>query len=149
MVPGNRDRKGSWLGWWLAVGVAAALVLATSSGRAEDEVFSPFNGQVTYKTYCKNCHGEQGKGDGYVASTLKVPPTDLTQLAKQNGGVYPADRVRESIDGSKAIRSHGSREMPIWGDVFVWPEAESPERRAQVKTKIGELVEYVRTIQAP
>ncbi len=149
MLPGNRGVKGSVFGWWLFAGLAAALGLVAATGWAEDEAFSPFNGRNTYKSYCMNCHGEQGKGDGYVSSTLKVPPPDLTQLAKQNGGVYPAERVTQSIDGSRAIRSHGTREMPIWGDVFIWPEEDSPERREQVRRKIGELVEYLKTLQEP
>jgi hypothetical protein len=39
--------------------------------------------------------------------------------------------------------------MPLWGDIFLWPEGDSPERRAHVERKIGELVEHLRTIQEP
>jgi eukaryotic-like serine/threonine-protein kinase len=46
-------------------------------------------------------------------------------------------------------QSNGRREMPLWGDIFLWPEGDSPERRQHVARKIGELVEHLRTIQEP
>jgi mono/diheme cytochrome c family protein len=135
--------------------LAAAALVAVASGAFADEAekdetkaYSAFNGGMTYKNYCANCHGATGKGDGYIADTLKVRPADLTLLAKRNGGVFPVERVTVSIDGEKAVAEHGSREMPVWGDVLLWPEGDSPERREHVKTKIGELVEHLRTLQA-
>ncbi|MBP1642952.1 MAG: hypothetical protein H6Q03_1621 [Acidobacteria bacterium] len=126
----------------------ALLVWATASGRAQQEqVYSAFNGQQSYKTLCMNCHGVEGRGDGYLVENLRVRPTDLTRIAESNGGVFPADRVRASIDGREQIAGHGQREMPVWGDVLVWTEQDTAERQAQVKTKIGELVEFVRSIQ--
>ena len=53
------------------------------------------------------------------------------------------------IDGREMVATHGPREMPVWGDTFVWPEEDSPERREQVRRKIGELVEYLKTLQEP
>lgn len=132
----------------LAGGVLLAGLAASRPARAEDEAFSPFNGKQTYKTLCLNCHGTEAKGDGYLVDSLNVRPSDLTQLAKKNGGEYPADRVAASIDGRKQISGHGLREMPVWGDVLAWTEQEGAERQAQVRRKIGELVEYLRTLQA-
>jgi mono/diheme cytochrome c family protein len=51
------------------------------------------SGEEMYKEYCAACHGKEGKGDGPAASALKVPPPDLTILAKNNKGNYPADHV--------------------------------------------------------
>jgi len=134
-----------------ALGVAALAVLASAAGsRAADEpAYSAAAGAVTYRTYCANCHGSDGRGEGYIAPMLRVKPTDLTRLAAENGGEYPADRVRAAIDGRTDVRAHGNREMPIWGDVFLWPEEDSPERRLHVVRKIGELVEHLREIQEP
>jgi len=130
--------------WTLA---AVCLLVASASVLADEVVYSVSEGQHTYSTFCQNCHGVDGKGDGYMADQLKTHPTDLTRLAEHNGGVFPAEEVRRVIDGREEIRSHGQRDMPIWGDVFLWPERESPERRAYVDQKIGELVEYLRTLQ--
>jgi hypothetical protein len=56
-----------------------------------------------------------GTGAGPLALELKTTPPDLTTLSKKNGGVFPLSRVYETIDGRQEIRSHGTREMPIWG----------------------------------
>lgn len=132
---------------------AAALVaaLAGAAARAADEkpAYSAAAGAVTYRTYCASCHGSDGRGEGYIAPTLRAKPTDLTKLAAKNDGVYPEESVRAAIDGRTDVRAHGSREMPIWGDIFLWPEEDSPERRAHVERKIGELVEHLRAIQEP
>ena len=50
-----------------------------------------------------------------LASVLKVPPADLTTLARRNGGYFPLTAVSEIIDGRTLIAAHGTREMPIWG----------------------------------
>lgn len=133
-----------------ALAVFAALAWGGVSLAAGDEpVYSSAAGSITYRTYCANCHGSDARGEGYIAPTLRVPPTDLTRLAADNGGVFPEDKVRAQIDGRTEVRAHGSREMPIWGEIFVWPEQDSPERRAHVERKIGELVAFVESIQAP
>jgi mono/diheme cytochrome c family protein len=77
-----------------------------------------FSGAEMYKTWCASCHGAEGKGDGPVAAALKKPPADLTQLAKKNGGKFPTEKVRNYIDGTKAMAAHGSRDMPVWGSFF-------------------------------
>src|SRR5208337_193243 len=47
---------------------------------------SPVSGKEMYTAYCAVCHGTDGKGGGPAASALKVPPSDLTLLSKNNGG---------------------------------------------------------------
>jgi mono/diheme cytochrome c family protein len=126
-----------------------ALVALAAPGDSEPPPYSPYVGGRTFATYCANCHGVAGEGDGYIADTLKVKPADLTTLAARNGGEFPTERVMAAIDGEAEVRAHGQRDMPVWGDVFLWPEGDTPERREQVRTKIGELVEYLRTIQKP
>jgi len=129
--------------------LAALVALLVGIARAEEEepAYSALNGSYTYRVYCANCHGTEGRGDGYIADTLRVTPTDLTRLAARNGGEFPTERVWKLIDGRAEVKAHGRREMPLWGDVFLWPEGDSPERRQLVKRKIGELVEHLRSIQ--
>lgn len=149
MTSTTRKPAGGALAAVLAVGALTALLAAAPGARGDEQKseYSPFAGRQTYKTYCMNCHGVEGKGDGYLADSLKQQPSDLTVLAENNGGTYPADRVLASIDGRQAVRLHGTREMPIWGDALLWPEEESPERRAHVERKLGELVAFVETLQ--
>ena len=75
-------------------------------------------GPDTYNTYCAVCHGAEGKGNGPAAAALKTPPSDLSTYAKRHGGTFSQVDVREVVDGMRPIPAHGSREMPIWGDVF-------------------------------
>lgn len=75
-------------------------------------------GKSEYQSSCASCHGAGGKGDGPLRAQLKVPPSDLTILARNNNGAFPAAALFETIDGSKAIAAHGSRDMPIWGERF-------------------------------
>jgi mono/diheme cytochrome c family protein len=60
---------------------------------------NPASGKEMFKTYCASCHGANGKGDGPAASALKTTPADLTMLAKNNGGKFPADKVASILRG--------------------------------------------------
>ena len=59
-------------------------------------------GKQEYESNCVACHGATGKGDGYFAQYLKLPVPDLTTIQQRNGGVFPADRMIEIIDGRSA-----------------------------------------------
>ena len=48
--------------------------------------------------------------------TKKVP--DLTLMQKNNGGVFPFAETYNVISGDADVPGHGTREMPIWGDVY-------------------------------
>ena len=74
------------------------------------------SGEYLYRAFCASCHGGRGSGDGSVAGILRVPPANLTQIARQAGGTFPRDRVFAAIDGRQAIRGHGLGEMPVWGE---------------------------------
>jgi mono/diheme cytochrome c family protein len=50
-------------------------------------------GQREYEVKCVMCHGVAGKGDGWLSDYMKTRPTSLTQLKKNNGGVFPFDRA--------------------------------------------------------
>ena len=75
------------------------------------------DGATLFRTYCATCHGASGRGDGAMAGQLRRVPPDLTSFATRNGGVFPAERVRQVIDGT-GVAAHGDREMPVWGAVF-------------------------------
>ena len=110
------------------------------------------SGKLEFRQYCAQCHGMSATGNGPVAAALKKKPADLTMLAKNNGGVFPEQEVRDFIDGSKVAESHGTREMPIWGYAFsarqgVVESGAPPLSESQVKQKIQMLVDYIKTIQ--
>jgi len=75
------------------------------------------DGAALFRSYCANCHGAEGRGDGAMAGQLRRQPPNLTTCAMRNGGVFPAERVRQVVDGT-GIAAHGDRDMPVWGAVF-------------------------------
>jgi len=105
---------------------------------------SPVSGKEMYTAYCAVCHGTDGKGGGPAASALKVPPTDLTVLSKNNGGKYPALKVTSSIRGESATPAHGSKEMPVWGTLF-WSMSQGHE--GEVQERVTNLTHYIETLQ--
>jgi mono/diheme cytochrome c family protein len=107
----------------------------------------PDQGQKLYLQYCSSCHGKDGSGSGSVSSYFKVKVPNLTLLKKINKGIYPTARVLSSIDGSRAVRAHGEREMPVWGQVFRQEHEKEkyPELTALLKAKA--IAEYVSTLQ--
>lgn len=74
-------------------------------------------GRAHFHAHCATCHGLEGRGDGPMAGVLLVPPTNLTELAAQNGGAFPLERVVKRIDGRDPLVSHGSP-MPVYGPYF-------------------------------
>jgi mono/diheme cytochrome c family protein len=106
---------------------------------------SAASGQEMYANYCAVCHGKDGKGAGPAAAALKTAPTDLTTLAKLNGGKYPTAHVATIIRGEADVPAHGSKDMPVWGPLFL---NASQGHEAQVQQRISNLTEYVESLQA-
>jgi len=105
---------------------------------------SATSGKEMYLAYCATCHGREGKGDGPVASTLKVPPADLTALSKRNNGKFPSVQVVHAITGPGNAPAHGSREMPVWGPVFMNMEH---QHESAVRLRVANLTEYIKSLQ--
>ena len=105
---------------------------------------SPASGPEMYKAYCAVCHGMTGKGNGPAAEALKVPPSDLTTLAKRNGGRYPSDHVRSAIQGDLRLAAHGSKEMPVWGELF-WRMSQG--HSSEVQLRVSNLNQYIESLQ--
>ncbi len=76
-------------------------------------------GAIEYQDNCASCHGAKGEGNGPFSEYLKNVPPSLALLSKQNGGVFPFDRVFQIIDGRGEVKSHGPREMPVWGRDYI------------------------------
>lgn len=111
-------------------------------------------GKREYQDNCAVCHGNTGKGDGSYAGLLETRVSDLTGLAKANGGVFPIARVYEFIDGRQMVKAHGTREMPIWGNKYRVESGEyyadyyGPyDQPAFVRARILALSEYVSRLQ--
>jgi mono/diheme cytochrome c family protein len=105
---------------------------------------NPTSGRQMYDAYCASCHGQAGKGDGPAARALKNVPADLTQLAAHNKGAFPDAHVAQVIRGDLMMVAHGSREMPIWGPVFLYLEQNDP---ATAQLRVRNLTRYIAGMQ--
>ncbi len=101
----------------VALVASAMAVFSAPLAHAQQKLGAP-PGKGSYTRYCAGCHGDDGKGDGPYAATLKTQPADLTQLAKKNNGSFPSEKVSRILDGSEEIPGHGSRQKPVWGHQF-------------------------------
>ncbi|WP_397543416.1 c-type cytochrome [Roseovarius salis] len=68
---------------------AMALGAVAAAASAEDMTF----GELEYMNSCAQCHGSEGKGGGPMAGYLTESLPDLTQIQKNNGGVFPVTAV--------------------------------------------------------
>lgn len=156
----HRVRAGARRPWTvtaLAVGLALAVVVAAAGTRpaqARAQTTGPapvkllidsLAGPDLFRAYCATCHGEDGRGQGPVASSLKTRPSDLTTLASRNGGVFPSARVRSVLSGdgkTASVVAHGSSAMPVWGPIF-----RALEAGPQADVRVANLVRHLEATQ--
>jgi len=105
---------------------------------------SPASGKEMYMAYCASCHGTHAKGDGPAAGALKIPPADLTTLAQKNNGKFPSNHVAAVLSGQEEVTAHGSKDMPVWGQVFM---RVSHGHRTEVQQRISNLTQYIESVQ--
>jgi mono/diheme cytochrome c family protein len=130
------------------LGLSSALAMSIASAHAEGIDL----GQREYNAHCAFCHGLEGKGDGPSANMLRTKVADLTVLQKNNKDIFPFKRTYEVIDGREAVAAHGSRDMPVWGDVYSreaadWNLPPGISQEAFIRARILSLVEYISRLQ--
>jgi len=142
----------SVLGLGMALRVTSA-GWAQESGGVGVSPTAQVTGALQFRQHCAACHGPAGKGDGPVAAALTKKPANLTMLAKNNNGEFPAEKVEAFIDGGEIVAAHGTREMPIWGLEFSQPPLSfgAPQpggpTALEVHERIKLLVDYIKSIQ--
>jgi mono/diheme cytochrome c family protein len=111
-------------------------------------------GRREYEHNCIMCHGATGRGNGWLVGFLRQPIPSLTQLKKNNGGVFPVERVHQVIDGRKPVGQHGPRDMPVWGEVFftkaqreLGPSHGPYDDDKVVQVRILSLIDYISMLQ--
>jgi mono/diheme cytochrome c family protein len=105
-------------------------------------------GATAYAAHCAACHGAAGLGDGTFAADLPISPPDLTTLSAANAGLFPAERVMETIHGYPGKFHRGTMpefERELAGPVVEW---RSPAGNV-VMTPVGllDLLSYVESLQ--
>jgi mono/diheme cytochrome c family protein len=137
----------------LAAGIMLAGVIFSAAGQqtqtapnTEEQnvpLIRSVEGPELFHSYCASCHGLSAKGGGPAAPALKTKVPDLTLLARNHHGAFPASYVRDVITGDKVVVAHGSREMPIWGPIFHQIEADIDRGNVRLEN----LVKYLESIQ--
>lgn len=94
-----------------------------------------------FDSYCAVCHGKTGVGNGPAASALAKAPADLTRISARNSGTYPDVRVKRYIEGLDEVAAHGTRDMPMWGDLF------RSLNRDTAQIRIQALSDYLKGMQ--
>jgi hypothetical protein len=131
-----------------ALALAGAFAAAGVAGQKRPEPtplgIDSLTGADSYSFYCASCHGRAAKGDGPLAPALMKHPTDLTTLARWNGGVFPRETIRAYVTGTdRPVESHGPPDMPVWGPIF---RSLDPSD-ARVSQRITNLLDYLESIQ--
>ena len=139
--------------------LGAALLVVTAGGVAADVVvkrtqldwqdIAHNDGGELYANLCSACHGPGGKGNGYAAGQLDGGVPDLTVLTINNGGVYPQNRVANTIYGKYRTPAHNALDMPAWGEQFMYVGHgwHSFPRRKLAQERIATLTQYVGSLQ--
>lgn len=103
-------------------------------------------GEALYEQHCRSCHGPEGKGNGSMTDELTKELPDLTQLRANSDGTFPEEYVRKMIDGRQMLSAHGTRQMPIWGNIWASSDGVPSQERA-ARERIDLLVSYLKSIQ--
>ena len=142
--PGSVTLLGFALAGFAFSGFAASAQTKSEATKEYERLIYSVKGPELYRAHCAACHGPNGKGDGPVASSLKVKPADLTVLTKNNNGHFPEANARKIISGDDpSLQSHGSREMPVWGPIF--HQIENDQDFGNVR--LQNLIKYLQSIQ--
>jgi mono/diheme cytochrome c family protein len=147
-MPVDRRRRMQWYGlgivtvWWMVVGIPLAVAQPPASPGEAVSV-----GRDTFVRYCSACHGVSDHGDGPAAAVLQPPPADLTRMAQRRGGHFPVAEITAYIDGRRAVRAHGSQEMPVWGERFGEMLEGDALGEGVTQSSLRWLVAYLQTIQ--
>lgn len=89
-----------------------------------------------------------------MAKNLSKIPPDLTQISKRAGGKFDEKAVFDWIIGLNIPMSHGTREMPIWGDWLMDETLEdstsldaADAATREVERRVMALVKFLKSIQ--
>jgi len=135
-----------------ATAVVIGLAAATSAVWAAKNDHSAAH--QDFVVLCADCHGKDARGNGPLAKNLTKSPPDLTQISRRAGGTFDEKAVFDWILGINMPTSHGTREMPIWGDWLMDETLEdstsleaADAATKEVEGRVMALVKFLESIQ--
>jgi mono/diheme cytochrome c family protein len=133
----------------LSIGSAIAVVSIVSLGyvgHAQTPSSAAVQrGRETFLHTCAACHGDRANGKGPAAPALTPRPADLTTLMKRQGAArFPTAAVEATIQGTGAVRAHGTQGMMVWGVYFL---ADANGDQAQADARVSDIVAFIQSVQ--
>ena len=127
------------------IGISATMLAMA----AVAQLFEPLDlsGEELFMRYCAACHGTDARGTGPVARTMNKRVPDLTRLVADPRDEFPAQAIRDAIDGRSMAISHGTRQMPVWGYEFWVEEGADVVAERNAREMINRIVAYLESIQ--
>ena len=113
----------------ITVMMIGGVLVSGVTSRAQDQA----EGRKLYASYCANCHGEKGKGDGVAAKSLPAKPADHTNGAVMNQ-LNDKFLIEVIAKGGPAVGK--SSFMPPWAG-------------ALTEKQIRDLVGFIRSLAVP
>jgi mono/diheme cytochrome c family protein len=125
-----------------ALAISAGTAIAqTTITKAPIKPTSAADAKHMFDAYCAVCHGRDGSGNGPAAKALTKAPADLTKISARNNGTFPSVHVQRFIEGADEVTAHGTRDMPMWGELF-----RSLDRNTD-QIRVAALTDYLKSIQ--
>jgi mono/diheme cytochrome c family protein len=137
----------SWICRFVLLGLMA-VGLARPLGKKEQTPAagqtSLASGKETFLKFCASCHGVDAKGNGPAAFAMRIPPADLTTLARRYNGEYPVGYVGALLMFGRNSSAHGAEDMPVWGSRF---KDLDPAHDPLGQHHVDDVVAYIASLQ--
>lgn len=127
----------------LSLLISAVLILSCDQGPKEGtRQAQALRGKAIFAEQCSPCHGMDDQKPS--RTDLEKPAADLTRIMeRRRKGEFPIEDIARMIDGRTLVKSHGPREMPVWGEIY----DSLGMTKDEIRGRKGELVAYLMSIQ--
>lgn len=127
----------------LSLLISTVLLLSCVQGPKEGtRDAQALRGKAIFAEQCSPCHGMDDQKP--TRSDLQKPAADLSKIMeRRRKGEFPIEDIARIIDGRILVKSHGPREMPVWGEVY----DSLGMTKDEIRGRKGELVAYLMSIQ--
>ena len=138
--------RGIVIGLLACVASVAVSGIACADGNMQLDV-----GKKQYMKYCATCHGPSGTRHRRhrVASVHEAAHQPDAARRRTTAATFPMMDVIGIVRGDQPIAAHGTREMPVWGEIIGGdPTEEGMYKKDEAEAKILTIGKYLESIQA-